>query len=189
MAILLARTVTIQTVMFNKLECWQLTCQFPTWQSPVWSSSQCHKWLIPNHPLHESLMSLSSVRVNLQLMESQNWLPWQRPLDPRSRVCLHWIAWPRKPTPRIKQWVASCHTAEVMSIQSLPAPPPTPRGQPISKMGGGTSTHHVWYGRAHIATIWRYCFRFPDFPRIRQWRGSKSRFWVPKSAKMGVFRP
>ena len=23
----------------NKLECWQLTCQFPTWQSPAWSSS------------------------------------------------------------------------------------------------------------------------------------------------------
>ena len=21
-----------------------------------------------------------------------NWLPWQRPLDPRSRLCLHWIA-------------------------------------------------------------------------------------------------
>jgi len=22
-----------------QLECWQLTCQFPTWQSPIWSSS------------------------------------------------------------------------------------------------------------------------------------------------------
>jgi len=39
-----------------------------------------------------------------------------------------------------------------MSIQSLPAPPPTPRGQPISEMGGG-DPHHVWYERAHIATI------------------------------------
>jgi len=33
------------------------------------------------------------------------------------------------------------------------------------------------------------CFRFPDFPRIREWRGSKCRFWVRKSAKIGVFRP
>ena len=127
-----------------KLECWQLTCQFPTWQSPVWSSTHRHKWLITNHPLHESLMSLSPVRVHLQLMQSQNWLPWQRPLDPRSRVCLHWIAWPRKPTPRIKQRVAICHTAEVISIQSLPAPPPTSRGQPISEMGGGTPPCLVW---------------------------------------------
>jgi len=52
--------------------------------------------------------------------------------------------------PRIKQRVASCYTAEVMSIQSLPAPPPTPRGQPISEMGGFPL--HVWCGRAHIAT-------------------------------------
>ena len=108
-------------------------------------------------------------------------------LDPWSRVCLHWIAWPRKPTPRIKQRVASCHTAEVMLIQSLPAPPPTPRGQPISEMGG--DPHHVWYGRAHIATDWHYCFKFPDFPRSMEWRGSTSRFWVRKYPKSGVFRP
>jgi len=60
-----------------KLECWKLTCQFPTWQSPVWSSSRRHKWLITNQPLHESLVSLSSVRVHLQLTQSQSWLPWQ----------------------------------------------------------------------------------------------------------------
>jgi len=53
-------------------------------------------------------------------------LPWQRLLDPGSRLCLHWIACPRKTTPRIKQGVASCHTAEIISIQSLPAPPHTP---------------------------------------------------------------
>jgi len=82
---------------------WQLTCQFTTWQSPAQSSSHFHKWLITNHPLHESIMSLSSIRVHLQLMQSQNWLPWQRPLDPQSRLCLHWIACPRKPTPRIQQ--------------------------------------------------------------------------------------
>jgi len=30
-------------------------------------------------------------------------------------VCLHWIACPRNPTPRIKQRVASCHTTEVIA--------------------------------------------------------------------------
>ena len=57
-------------------------------------------------------------------------------LNRRSRLCLHWIVCPRKPTPKIKQRVTSCHTAEVMWIQSLRVPPPTPRGQPISEMGG-----------------------------------------------------
>jgi len=68
----------------------------------------------------------------------------RRPLDPRSRLCLNWIAWPRKPTPRIKQRFASCHTAEVISIQSLPAPPHTPRGQLISEVGGGPPPCLVW---------------------------------------------
>ena len=36
-------------------------------------------------------------------------------IDPRSRLCLHWIACPRKPTPRIKQRVACCHTTEVIA--------------------------------------------------------------------------
>ena len=106
---------TASAAVYYQLEYWQLTCQFPTWQSPVWSSSHRHKWLITNHPLHERLMSLSSARVHLQLMQSQNWLPWQRPLDPRSRLCLHWIACSRKPTPRIKEHVASCHTTEVIA--------------------------------------------------------------------------
>jgi len=39
----------------------------------------------------------------------------EHPLDPRSRLCLHWIACPRKPTPRIKQCVATCHTTEVIA--------------------------------------------------------------------------
>ena len=43
---------------------------------------------------------------------------------------------PKTYTRRIKQQVASCHTAEVISIQSLPAPPHTPRGQSISEVGG-----------------------------------------------------
>ena len=42
-----------------------------------------------------------------------------------------------KTYPRIKQRVASCHTAEVISILSLPAQPHTPREQPISEVGGG----------------------------------------------------
>ena len=81
----------------------------------------------------------------MQLMQSQNWLPWQRPLDPRSRLCLHWIACPRKPTPRIKQRVARCHTAEVISIQSLPAPPPHTKGTADLRDGwGGPPPCLVW---------------------------------------------
>jgi len=69
---------------------------------------------------------------------SPNWLPWQGPLDPQYQICLHWIAGIRKPTHRIKQRVASYHTAEVISSQNLPAPTlaHTPREQPISEMGG-----------------------------------------------------
>ena len=50
-------------------------------------------------------------------IESQKWLPWQHPLEPRNRLCLHRIAWPWKPTPRIKQRVASYHTTEVIPIE------------------------------------------------------------------------
>ena len=132
-------------------------------------------------------MSLSSVRVHLQLMQSQNWLPWQRPLHARSRLCLHWIACPRKPTPRIKQRLASCHTAEVMSIQSLSAaPPPTPRAQPISEMGGGPPPCLVWTcSHSHRLTLF-----FLDFPILptREWRGSKCRFWAENLQNCG-FRP
>jgi len=46
--------------------------------------------------------------------KAKKWLPWQSSLEPRNRLCLnfHRIAWPRKPTPRIKQHVASYHTTE-----------------------------------------------------------------------------
>jgi len=40
-------------------------------------------------------------------------MPWQRPLDRRSWLCLHWIAWSRKHTHRIKHHVASYHTTKV----------------------------------------------------------------------------
>jgi len=50
-------------------------------------------------------------------IESQNWLPWQHPLEPRNRLCLHRIAWPRKPTPRIKLRVAGYHTTKVIAHQ------------------------------------------------------------------------
>jgi len=178
-------------------------------------------------------MTTFPVRVHLQLMQSQNWSPWQRPFvagyqqylqnafcrlttathsitnrllaivqtKPVNLVpkigchgiipqtldlsCLHWIAWPRKPTPRIKQHVASCHTAKVISIQSLPAPPPsrTHKGDSRSqRLVGGPPPCLEW--RAHIATVW-HCFRFPDFPSIREWRGSKCRFWVQKWTRIG----
>jgi len=49
-------------------------------------------------------------------IESQTkWLPLKCPLEPRNRLCLHRIAWPRKPTSRIKQRVDSYHTTEVIA--------------------------------------------------------------------------
>jgi len=51
-------------------------------------------------------------------IESQKWLPWQRPLEPRNRLCLHRIACLRKSTPRIKQRVDSYHTTKVVANET-----------------------------------------------------------------------
>ena len=51
-------------------------------------------------------------------IESQKWLPWQHPLEPRNRLCLHRIAWLRKPTSRIKLRVASYRTTKVIAHQT-----------------------------------------------------------------------
>jgi len=65
-------------------------------------------------------------------IENQKWLPWQHPLEPRNRLCRHQIAWPRKPTPRIKQRVASYHTSEVIA-------------HPKAKRGcHGNVPQHLW---------------------------------------------
>jgi len=98
-------------------------------------------------------------------------------LDPRSRLCGHRIAWSQKPTPRIKQRVASCHTAEGISIQSLPTPPHTPKGQPISGVGWWDS-HHVWYGRLHPVVL-----DFLIFPALGN-GGLKVSILGPKIAKI-----
>jgi len=52
-------------------------------------------------------------------IESQKWLPWQHPLEPQNPLCLHRIAWPRKPTHRIKQRVAAYHTTKVIAHQKV----------------------------------------------------------------------
>jgi len=111
-------------------------------------------------------MSFSPVRIHLQLMYSQNLFPWQRPLHPWSWLCLHLIACSWKPTPRIKQRVASCHTAEVISIQFTCSIPHT-KGT-ADFWGGWWHPHHVWYGHPHIATDWSqsHCFRFLDIPPL-----------------------
>ena len=51
-------------------------------------------------------------------IETQKWLAWQHLLEPRNRLCLHRIAWPQKPTPRIKLRVASYHTTKVIAHQT-----------------------------------------------------------------------
>ena len=45
------------------------------------------------------------------------WLPWQRHLDPCNQKCLLWVGRPLKPYPRIKNFVNSCYTSEVMWIR------------------------------------------------------------------------
>ena len=45
------------------------------------------------------------------------WLLWQHPLDPCNQKCLIWIGRPPKPYPRTKNFIDSCYTSEVMSIQ------------------------------------------------------------------------
>jgi len=42
-------------------------------------------------------------------IESQKWLPWQHPLEPRNRLCIDRIAWPGNSPPRIKERVTSYH--------------------------------------------------------------------------------
>ena len=56
--------------------------------------------------------------VHTKPVSPKNWLPWQRPFDTQSRLCLHWIAWRRKPTPSIKLHVAGYHTTKVIAHQT-----------------------------------------------------------------------
>ena len=44
-----------------------------------------------------------------------SWLPWQHPLEPRNRLWLHQIDWPRKPTPNIVPLANSYHTTAVIA--------------------------------------------------------------------------
>jgi len=84
--------VAVYAVVLVKLECWQLTCQFPTWESPAWSeqirngtSAHYRPFSSSDRRSYESresdqqtenkppfirncLMSLSPVTVHLQLM-------------------------------------------------------------------------------------------------------------------------
>jgi len=64
------------------------------------------------------------------------------------------IDWPREPTLRIKQRVANCHTAEVLSIRMFTCLAPCPNGT-IDLGRGWWDPYHVWCGPA---TYWHYCF-------------------------------
>jgi len=45
------------------------------------------------------------------IQKAKKWLPWQGPTEPRNQ-----IAWPRKPTHRIKYRAASYHTTEIIGL-------------------------------------------------------------------------
>jgi len=87
----------------------------------------------------------------------------------------------RKPTHRIKQRVASCRTAEVISIQSLPAPLQTPRDNRSQRWVGVPPPCLVWTSSpSHRLTL---VLDFPIFSALGRFSGSKCRFLVRKSAK------
>ena len=174
------------SVSITKLTVTPWSCSDPATTYPERATNRHRGWLKISHPLYESLMSLSPVIVHLQLMLSKNWLPWQRSLDPRSWLCLHWIAWPRKPTPRIKQRVASGHIQPKLYLLKVYLPHPTHQGDNRSQRWVGTL--HIRYGRSHLAIEGAFCFRFPDFPCIGN-DGHKVSILGPKLTKNWNFSP
>ena len=75
-----------------------------------------------------------------------------------------------------------------MSIQSLPAPPPTPRGQPISEMGGGTAT---MFGVDVLTQpqIDDIVLDFPIFPAVGNGGAQSRDFGSENSQKVWFFAP
>jgi len=79
------------------------------------------------------------------------------------------------------------HTAEVISIQSLPAPSHTPREQPISEVGGAPSVFGV-----HVLTqpqIDAIVLHFPVFPALGNGGAQRVDFVSANRQKLGVFAP
>ena len=174
------------SVSITKLTVTPWSCSDPATTYPERATNRHRGWLKISHPLYESLMSLSPVIVHLQLM-SKNWLPWQRSLDPRSWLCLHWIAWPRKPTPRIKQRVASGHIQPKLYLLKVYLPHPTHQGDNRSQRWVGGPLH-VWYGHPHLNTDWRYFLDFSIFPALEM-AELKVSIVGPKIGKMVFFAP
>jgi len=86
-------------------------------------------------------------------------LPWQQPLDTWSQLCLHRIAWPRKPTPRIKQRVTTYHNNQNYSQSKaknwLPWQRPSAHVDPIWHMipTACPSPNGIWIGSAVFAQM------------------------------------
>ena len=178
-----------------KLECWQLTCHCPTWQSPpgavLIAATTNPERATNRHGLTENKPSFiwKPHVISRQSPFAANVVPklvaMATSLRLSSRLCLHWIAWSRKRIPRIKMRVASCHTAEVIWIQSLAAPP-THQGDNQSQRWMGDPVH-VWYGRPHLAKDWLCCFRFefPIFPALGNGGAQNVDFWPENRQKLG----
>jgi len=81
-------------------------------KSSIFWATVYNKWskqfdIRPHRRRTWTVQSYSSGGANVHPIYRKPWLPWQHPLEPRNRLCLHRIAWPGKPTPRIKQLVAT----------------------------------------------------------------------------------
>ena len=59
-------------------------------------TEQVHKAASPPH-MHSSVVFARWRQCVPIYRKPKKWLPWQRPAEPWNRLCLHWIAWPKKP--------------------------------------------------------------------------------------------
>jgi len=144
-----------------KLERWQLTCQFPTGQSPAWSSSDRHNY--ESRDSDQQTQGLTEnktffirkphVVISRQSPFAANVVPKLVAMAKSLRPSISAMSSSDSLTPKTYSYlnrVASCHTTEVISIQNLHAPHPHTKGQPISDVGAGPL--RVWYGRPHLGT-------------------------------------
>jgi len=104
----------------------------------------------------------------------------------RPQHCLYRISWPRKPTHRIKHRVASCHTAEVISIRRLTCPTPCTNGTTDHSRGWWDRTMFGMDALAYSQRLNLLCFFSIS---LALWNGGAKSVHVGSTnwRKLGVF--
>ena len=85
-----------------------LSCRVSAISAFCWPTTQTPS--ITNSPV-----AMVHTKPVIAILVPKNWLQWQCSLESRNRLCLHRLAWPRKPTTRIKQSVASYYATKVIA--------------------------------------------------------------------------